>query len=80
MTNIPPVVLSEERKSACVAAYVAGWRQDDNGGWWRPGTERDGFTLHTDDMDPDEEPFGYVLASTPEDALRIDRETFGRAA
>jgi hypothetical protein len=75
---------TKSREDACVAAYVAGWRQYDNGDWWRFGTERDALTLHRKPEtlgEDDEEPeFGFVVASTPEEALRIDRETFGRRA
>lgn len=67
-------MLTQERKDACVTAYGRGWRQDDTGAWWRPGTDRDGLTLHHPDDDSEH---GYVLASTTEEALRVDRETFG---
>lgn len=65
-------------QEAATAAYVAGWRQNDDGSWWRSGTAKDALTLHHDEDDTDEFPFGTVLASTPEEALRVDRETFGR--
>lgn len=61
--------------NACVTAYQNGWRQFDDGSWWRPGTDRDAITLHHPDDDSE---FGYVLASTPEEAVRVDGETFGR--
>jgi hypothetical protein len=64
-----------------VQAVVNGWRQDDSGNWMRPGTERDALTLHAkdDSLEGTEYggEFGYVLASSPKECLRIDRETFG---
>ncbi len=64
---------SAVRENACVEAYVRGWRQSDDGSWFRSGTPDDAITLHHPDDDSDH---GYVLATTPEDAVRIDRETF----
>lgn len=60
-------------ENAAVAAYARGWRQTDDGSWWREGTAQDAFTVHHTD---DESEYGTVIASTPEDAVRIDRETF----
>lgn len=65
------------RSPAPVTAYVNGWRQYDDGSWFRAGTEHDAFTCHHDD-DGDELPFGVVVARSAEEAVRIDRETFGR--
>lgn len=58
-------------------ARDAGWTQEGTNEWTRPGTAQDALTLHEANDDSE---FGYVLASSPAEALRIDRETFGKKA
>ena len=70
------------RPSETLAALDAGWRQFDDGSWWRFGTEADALTLHPNDPEiPGFDcEFGIVAASSPREALRIDRETIGSSA
>lgn len=53
----------------------SAWRQDRTGTWWRPGTPYDALVVLCDAADGN----GYVLAGSPEEADRIDRETFADA-